>query len=47
MVAAVLFTWPDRRFGPTATNLFRVKGMTEILVTVEGWNGDIGVRFRL
>jgi hypothetical protein len=36
MVAAVLFTWPDRRFGPTATNLFRVKGMTEILVTVDG-----------
>jgi hypothetical protein len=31
MVAAVLFTWPDRRFGPAATNLFRVKGMTEIL----------------
>jgi hypothetical protein len=36
MVAAVLFTWPDRHFGPTATNLFRVKGMTEVLVTVDG-----------
>lgn len=36
MVAAVLFTWPDRRFGPAATNLFKVKGMTEIVITVDG-----------
>ena len=36
MVAAVLFTWPDPGLGPAITNLFRVKGMTEIVVTCEG-----------
>ena len=36
MVAAVLFTWPDRRIGPAATNLLRVKRMTEIVLTVDG-----------
>ena len=36
MVAAVLFTWPDRNLGPTITNLFRVNGITEIVVTCHG-----------
>jgi hypothetical protein len=36
MVAAILFTWPNRRFGPAATNLFKVKGMTEIVINVDG-----------
>jgi hypothetical protein len=36
MVAAVLFTWPDRNLGPARTDLFRVKGMTEIVITCEG-----------
>jgi hypothetical protein len=36
MVAAVLFTQPDRHLGPAITNFFQVKGMTEIVVTCDG-----------
>jgi hypothetical protein len=36
MADAVLFTQPDPRRGPAATNLFRVKRMTEIVLTVDG-----------
>jgi hypothetical protein len=36
MVDAVLFTLPDPRMGPAATDLFWVKGMTGIVVTVDG-----------
>jgi hypothetical protein len=37
MVAAYLFTLPDPRMGPAATDLFRVKVMTEVVITVGGW----------
>jgi len=35
MADAVLFTQSDPRRGPAATSLFQVKGMTEIVLTVE------------
>ena len=36
MISAILFTQPDPHMGPAATDLFQVKGMTEIIVTVDG-----------
>ena len=36
MIFAVLFTWPNRHLGPAQTNLFRVKGMAEIVVACDG-----------
>lgn len=36
MADAVLFTRPDPGTGPAATNLFQVKGMEALIVTVDG-----------
>ena len=36
MVDAVLFTRPDPRVGPAATDLFRVKRLQEIVLTIDG-----------
>lgn len=35
MADAVLFTQADPRMGPAATNLFRVKGLEALVVTVD------------
>ncbi len=36
MISAVLFTQPDPRMGPAETNLLGVRGLREIVVTVDG-----------
>jgi hypothetical protein len=36
MAHACIFTLPNPRIGPTATDLFRVKGMTDVVITVGG-----------
>jgi len=36
MAAAMLFTQSDPYLGPAVTNLFRVKGMTCLVITVDG-----------
>lgn len=50
MADAVLFTQADPRMGPAATNLFRVKGLEALVVTVDDtewqYHGPLSVGMR-